>query len=69
MMASFRGGVVVAAEAEYQAVVAGFEPGVGVDCGPGGFYQQRLQVLVAFAGLAVLALASRFVVTRAQPGP
>ena len=69
MASFFGGGVAVAAEAQHQPVVAGLEPPVGADRGPGGLDQQGLEVLAAFAGLAVLAFAGGFVVARAQPGP
>jgi hypothetical protein len=59
------GGAAVAAPFHHVPVVEGFEVAVVADCGPGAFDQDGLQVLVALAPPAGVALAGGFVVAGA----
>jgi hypothetical protein len=65
----FRGGAAVAAPFHDVPVVEGFEVAVVAGSRPGAFDQDRLEMLVAVAGLAGVAFPGGFVVARADPGP
>ena len=59
---AFLGGRVAVAAEAHQPLVPGFEPAVDAFRRPDALQEQRLQMLAALTGLAVLGFPGRFVV-------